>query len=60
MYLFSKPELWPKARQCDVIKLGPGQAFIRADVTNDLATLQAVDAYRKMQQWNIDIAVEAP
>jgi hypothetical protein len=59
--LFSKPELWLKARQrVDVIKLGPGQAFTRADVTNDLATLQSVDAYRKMQQWNIDIAVEVP
>jgi hypothetical protein len=59
--LFTKPQLWPKARQrVDVIKLGPGQAFTRADVTNDLATLQGVDAYRKMQQWNIDIAIEAP
>jgi hypothetical protein len=59
--LFSKPEFWPKARQrVDVIKLGPGQAFTRTDVTNDLATLQSVDAYRKMQQWNIDIAIEAP
>jgi hypothetical protein len=29
-------------------------------VPNDLATLQSVDAYRKTQQWNIDIAVEAP
>jgi hypothetical protein len=59
--LFSKPQLWPKARQrVDVIKLGPGQAFTRADVTNDVATLQGVDAYRKMQQWNIDIAIEAP
>jgi hypothetical protein len=59
--LFTKPQLWPKARQrVDVIKLGPGQAFTRADVTNDLATLQGVDAYRKMQQWNIAIAIEAP
>jgi hypothetical protein len=59
--LFSKPELWPKARQrVDVIELGPGQAFTRADVINDLATLQGVDAYRKMQQWNIDIAISAP
>jgi hypothetical protein len=59
--LFSKPELWPKARQrVDVIKLAPGQAFTRADVTNDLATLQGVDAYRKMEQWKIAIAIEAP
>jgi hypothetical protein len=59
--LFSKPELWPKARQhVDVILLGPGQAFTRADVINDLTTLQGVDAYRKLQQWNIDIAIDAP
>lgn len=59
--LFTKPQLWPKARQrVDVIELGPGQAFTRADVINDLATLQGVDAYRKMQQWNIDIAIDAP
>jgi len=59
--LFAKPQLWTKARQrVDVIKLGPGQAFTRADVTNDVATLQGVDAYRKMQEWNIDIAIEAP
>jgi len=59
--LFSKPQLWPKARQhVDVIKLGPNQAFARAGQANDLAALQRVDAFRKMQQWNIDIAIEAP
>jgi hypothetical protein len=59
--LFTKPQLWPKARRLvDVIKLGPAQTFTRAGMANDLATLQGVDAYRKTQQWNIDIAIEAP
>jgi hypothetical protein len=59
--LFTKPQLWPKARQrADVFLLGPEQLFSRADLTNDLATLQGVDAYRKMQQWNMDIAIDAP
>jgi hypothetical protein len=60
--LFSKPQLWPRARQrVDVIKLGPDQVQSgKARQTNTLAVLQGVDAFRKMQQWNIDIAIEAP
>jgi hypothetical protein len=59
--LFSKPQLWPKARQrVDVIKLGPIQTIEKGPKANDLIALQGVDAFRKMQQWNIDIAIEAP
>jgi hypothetical protein len=59
--LFSKPQLWPKARQrVDVIKLGPVQTIEKGPKVNDLTALQGVDAFRKMQQWNIDIAIEAP
>jgi hypothetical protein len=59
--LFSKPQLWPKARQrVDVIKLSPVQTIEKGPNVNDLTALQGVDAFRKMQQWNIDIAIEAP
>ena len=59
--LFSKPQLWPKARQrVDVIKLSPVQTIEKGPNVNDLTALQRVDAFRKMQQWNIDIAIEAP
>jgi hypothetical protein len=59
--LFTKPQLWPKARQrVDVFLMGPNQTFTRAGLANDLATLQGVDAYQKMQQWNMDIAIDAP
>jgi hypothetical protein len=32
----------------------------KAGQVNDLTALQGVDAFLKMQQWNIDIAIEAP
>jgi hypothetical protein len=60
--LFSKPQLWTKARgQTDVIKFGPGQVnAAKASVTNGFDELQRVDAFGKLRQWGIDIAIEAP
>jgi hypothetical protein len=59
--LFAKPQLWPKARQrVDVILLGPTQTIEKGGTIVDLPALKNVDAFWKIQEWNIDIAVEAP
>ena len=53
---FSKPQLWPKARQhVDIIKLGPNQRFARAGLANDVTALHGVNAFRKMQEWDFDV-----
>jgi hypothetical protein len=60
--LFSDPQLWAKARgQINVMKFGPGQVEIaKMPTTNGFAALQQIDAFRKLRQWGIAIAIEAP
>jgi hypothetical protein len=58
--LFKKPELWERARsQINVFKFAPHQvAEIRNSKTNTYDDLVSVDAFRKLKQWGIDIAIE--
>jgi hypothetical protein len=60
--LFSEAQRWAKARgQVDVVKFGPGQVeMAKTPSANGFAALQQVDAFRKLQQWGIAIAIEAP
>jgi hypothetical protein len=60
--LFSQPQLWAKARsQIDVFKLGPFQVDItNSTATNNFESLLRVDAFRKLREWGVSIAIEAP
>jgi hypothetical protein len=60
--LFAKPQLWAATRaHVDVFKFGPDAVEPRqAAVAGNYTDLVRLDAFRKLRQWNIDIAVEAP
>jgi hypothetical protein len=60
--LFRKPDAWSISRSLiKVVKFGPRQ--LTSDVTNihnSFRELVEVDAFRKLENWGISVAVEAP
>jgi hypothetical protein len=60
--LFAHPEQWATARShVDVFKFPPSHLDKRPAAANgNFNDLVRLDAFRKLKQWGIDIAVEAP
>jgi hypothetical protein len=60
--LFKRPNAWAKTRtQINVFKFSPSQvASSSPSMVNTYADLAKVDAFRKLKEWQISIAIEAP
>lgn len=60
--LFRRPELWARARpRIQVLHFSPLQVDGgHGQVANNLADIAAVDAFRKLRAWGIQIAVGSP
>ena len=59
--LFNKPEAWSTTRaQVNVFKFGPQQVSSSPAKVNSYAELLKADAFRKLKEWRIEIAIEAP
>src|SRR4051794_19450456 len=57
--LFTMPEAWEKSRaHVRVFKFGPPQVE-SVGKTNSYFDLLKADAFRKLKNWRIDIAIEA-
>lgn len=60
--LFKNPEAWGKTRtRLNVFKFGPRQVSTSSSSNlNTLSNLVQADAFRKLKQWGIAVAIEAP
>jgi hypothetical protein len=60
--IFSKPESWASARKrVRVFKFGPAQlGTLSRSGLNSFLDLKNADAFKKLKQWGISIAIEAP
>jgi hypothetical protein len=58
--LFTRPEAWKKGRtQVKVFKFGPQQVESVGKI-NSYTELFKADAFRKLKNWKIDIAIDVP